>query len=289
MSRLCSSPVSFKLFFRCGRVRSYLVTCILLHLTVKPFPTIPLRLPSATLTSAVLTQKMDPQYFSRAAAHMVHADGFTFPYTAPLALCLTAAEADWNASTFSPDHHTRETIAGRDSEGLWAMRLWSRSPSLWPPCAEKKTKICQRNTESVSEVTDFKCFRQKIIQVFHKRSSVLVEPCKKITHAVLWMSEWENTATADEVIDKVQPRTSPLTLTCLKFNVSLRSCCLKRERVREKKKKQDDLHKYPSAVLPSACGTAHQKESVFMGEGREWAYTTPFLSSCALCSLHVWA
>lgn len=179
VSRLCSLPISFKLLFRCGWFRSYLVTCILLQSTVKPFPTIPRCPLSATLTSAVLTQKMDPQYSSRAAAHMVHADGFTFPYTAPLALCFTAAEADWNASTFSPDHHTRETIAGCDSEGLWATRLWSRNPSLRPPCAEKKTKICQRNTESVSEVTDFKCFRQKIIQVFHKQFSVLVEPSRR--------------------------------------------------------------------------------------------------------------
>lgn len=71
-------------------------------------------LPSAALTLVIqLTQKMEPQYSSKAAAHMVHTDGFSgwLDNQTPFVLCSVAGEVDSNVPSLcdvrphSKDNH----------------------------------------------------------------------------------------------------------------------------------------------------------------------------------------
>lgn len=116
--------------------------------TMKPFSSIPLCLPSALLTLAVeLTQNMDPQYSSRAAAHMVHTHCFSHPCVTRQPDASQPLLHRWVTQTLllSPlSTYTPETIAGCDSEGLWAIRLLSREQTFKLPCAEKRHYFSQR-------------------------------------------------------------------------------------------------------------------------------------------------
>lgn len=57
---------------------------------------------------------------------------------------------------------------------------------------------------------------------------------------------------------------------------------------REKKKRQNDLHKCSSAVLPRVCGTAHQKRECVYREGKGVGTLHPVSCCESTVSLHAW-
>lgn len=60
------------------------------------------------------------------------------------------------------------------------------------------------------------------------------------------------------------------------------------KREKKKQKRQNDLHKCSSAVLPSVCGTAHQKRECVYREGKGVGTLHPVSCCASTVSLHAW-